>query len=53
MRLFVALKTQDNPLSVEDYGRTIMIDLEQNLSLNEWFINKIYVVTAFKKRTCK
>ncbi len=28
-----------------------MIDLEQNSDLSEWFINKIVVVTALKKRT--
>jgi len=28
-----------------------MIDLEQNSVSNEWFINKIVVVTALKKRT--
>lgn len=31
MRLFVALETQVKPhIFIEDYGRTSMIDLEQN-----------------------
>ncbi len=33
--------------------RTSMIDLEQNEDESVWFINKIYVVTVFEKRTFK
>ncbi|KKP97050.1 MAG: hypothetical protein US04_C0001G0553 [Candidatus Nomurabacteria bacterium GW2011_GWD2_36_14] len=30
-----------------------MISLERNFDSGIWFINKIDVVTALKKRTCK